>query len=305
MSELDEMRVFVNLVEAQSSTKAAERMGLAVSAISRRMKELESRLGVNLVQRTTRRMNLTDDGRFFYARCKQILEDMHEAEIQVSRAAQTLKGTIRISTPLSFGIAHIAPAIADFMQQHEEVDINLDMTDRKVDMVEEGFDLTIRVGELQDSSLMARKLAMVHHVVCCSPAFIEQYGPINSPDDLHDKPALCYANLKQPERWRYVDERGEQQMVKVRPRLLSTNGDALREAAVAGLGVLCEPSFIVHKAVEAGTLLPQLTYLRWYDMNVYALYPQTRHLSLRVRALIDFLVARFEGTPPWERFLKS
>lgn len=304
MSELDEMRVFVTLVENNSSTKAAEKMGLANSAISRRMKDLETRLGVQLVQRTTRRMHLTEDGKFFYARCKRLLEDLHEAESMVSHSAKELSGKIKISTPLSFGVAHLAPAIAAFMHLHEKIEIELDMTDRRVDLVEEGFDLALRISQLDDSSLQARKLAPIKHLVCCSPAFLSRYGPFTEFEQLADVPALCYTNSKQPNRWIYKDQTGQSGFVKVVPKLSSTNGDALCEAAVAGIGVVCEPTFILHSALEKGLLVPLFAQVKWYDMSLYALYPQTRHLSSKVRALIDFLAERFGDQPYWDKCTK-
>lgn len=303
MSELEEIRTFVQLVDAGSSTRAAERRGLAVSAISRRMKELEARLGVQLIQRTTRRMHLTDVGRTYYDRCVRLLADLAEAEAEVTERHASLKGRLKIAAPVSFGTAHLAPALSAFMHAHPEIEIVLDMSDRRVDLVEEGFDLAVRIGELADSSLMARRIAGMRHVVCAAPAFFEQHGKPRAPDDLEDMPGLCYGNLQNPDIWTYRAADGLIGRVRVKPRLTSTNGDALREAAVAGLGVLCEPSFIVHSAVERGLIQPVLTDYRWYDMAIYALFPQTRHLSNKVRRLIDFLIDRFGPNPYWDEFL--
>ncbi|WJG08560.1 LysR family transcriptional regulator [Aliiglaciecola sp. LCG003] len=300
MSKLDEMRVFVTLIETQSATRTAEKLGVANSAVSRRMKDLEQRLGVQLVKRTTRKMNITLDGELYFARCKQILDDLEEAERQVMRASGDLSGNIKIATPLSFGIGHLSSAIAAFMHLHEKVNIDLDMSDRRVDIVEEGFDLALRIGNLDDSSLRARKLSAVKHVVCCSPSLLKGFGPIQNPNDLKQLPALCYSNIKQPNRWRYTSKEGISGQVSVTPRLLSSNGDALRDAAIAGLGVVCEPTFICHTAIKQGLLVPVLTDYQWFDMNLYALYPQTRYLSARTRTLIDFLAKRFGDTPYWD-----
>ncbi len=300
MSELEEIKVFVNLVESQTAAQAAEKMGLANSAISRRLKSLESRLGAQLLQRTTRTMHLTEDGRRFYLRCKQLLDDWQEAQLEVSRSATQLTGEIRISTPLSFGVAHLAPAIAAFMHLHSDITIDLDMTDRRVDLVEEGFDLAIRIGELTDSTLIARKLAKIKHVVCCSESFLQQHGPFDQPELLKQVPSLCYSNLKTPDRWRYRDTTGTEHTIKVNPRMQSSNGDALKEAAISGLGVVCQPTFIVHQAIEQKLLVPILTDYQWYDMSMYAIYPNTRHLPRRVRALLDFLYQRFGQNPYWD-----
>lgn len=305
MSKLEEMRIYVTLVELGSSTKTAEKLGLANSAISRRMKELESRLGVQLIQRTTRKMNVTADGEMFYAHCKRILQDIEEAETLVSGAAQHLIGNIRIAAPLSFGVGHLSSAIAAFMHQHPDVNIDIDMSDRRVDIIEEGFDVAIRIGKLEDSSLRARKLSPIRLIVCCSPSFLMQYGKIEHPDDLKSVPALCYSNPKQSERWYYTASNGQKGSVQVTPRMRSTNGDAIRECAIAGLGVVCEPTFITHNALRNKTLIPILTDYEWFDMNLYAVFPETRYVSARVRALIDFLVTRFGDNPYWDDCYKN
>ena len=307
MNEFSQIKTFVVLVESRSISKAAEKMEVAVSAVSRRLKELESNLGVQLVQRTTRKMHLTEAGEKFYRRCGRLLEDFEEAKQEASNTATALSGTLKISTPLSFGVAHLSPAIAAFMHLHPQIKIDLDMSDRRIDLLEEGLDLAIRIGTLEDSSLMARKLASVRHVVCASPDFFNRYGVPQIPQDLADLPALCYGNLSQPGTWHYqkkeVDKNNNVANVKVAMRMRATNGDALVEAAVAGLGILCEPSFIVHGAVERGVLIPVLTDYQWYAMNIYAVYPQTKHVPARVRAFIDFLASHFGDTPYWERFL--
>lgn len=303
MNELEEIRSFVHLVDAGSATRAAELRGLATSAISRRMKDLETRLGVQLVKRTTRTMSLTDEGRLFYDRCVRLLAELAEAEAEVTQQNTHLSGKLKVAAPLSFGVKHFAPSIAEFMQLHPDIDVELDLSDRRVDLVEEGFDLAIRIGELADSSLMARKVASCRHVVCASPEYFSKYGLPERPVDLEGMHGLCYANLPNPTLWQYRDNDGNKSAVKVKPRLLATNGDALKEAAIAGVGVLCEPSFIVHRAIDEGKLYPVLIDYRWYNMGIYAVYPSTRHLSVRVRTLIDFLSKLFGEKPYWETCL--
>ena len=303
MNELTQIKSFVALVESRSISKAAERMDIAVSAVSRRLKELESGLGVQLVQRTTRRMHITEAGEKFYRRCGRLLDDLEEAKHEASNTATALSGTLRIATPLSFGVAHLSPAVAAFMHLHPQIKIELDMSDRRIDLVEEGLDLAIRIGTLEDSSLMARKLASVRHVVCASPDFLNRHGIPSTPQDLSALPALCYGNLSQPDTWHYHDKDSKPGQVKVLMRMRANNGDALVEAAIAGLGVLCEPSFIVHGSVERGVLKPLLTDYQWNPMGIFAVYPQTKHMPTRVRAFIDFLVSSFGDTPYWEHFL--
>jgi len=300
MSDLEEIRSFVQLVDAGTATRAAEIRGTAVSAISRRLKDLETRLGVQLLQRTTRKMNLTEEGRLFYDRAVRILSDLAEAEAEVSRQSAVLKGKLKIAAPLSFGVAHLSPALSAFMQAHPDIEVKLDMSDRQVDLLEEGFDLAIRIGDLKDSTLMARKIAPICHVVCAAPAFFEAHGIPQHPEDLSGLPGLCYGNFPNPSAWSYRGPDGETGTVMVHPRLESTNGDSIREAAIAGLGVLCEPTFILNEAITAGALQPVLLDYRWHNMALYAVYPATRHVPQRVRALIDFLVDRFGETPYWD-----
>ena len=300
MSELEEIKVFIQLVESQSATKAAEQLGLANSAISRRLKDLEQRLGVQLIRRTTRRMSLTEPGEIYYQRCRQILENLEEAQAEITHSKNFLKGRLRIATPVTFGVNHLAPAIAAFMYQYPDIEVDLDMSDRRVDLVEEGFDVAIRIGNLEDSTLIAKQLAPVSHVICASPDFFQQHGIPQKPEDLQNISGLCYGNLKKPDTWVYQNSQGEKGEVKVALKMKSNNGDALREAAIAGLGVICEPSFIVHDAIKRGLLTAALRDYKWYNMNVYAIYPQTKYLPTKVRRFIDFLIQRFGKTPYWE-----
>jgi DNA-binding transcriptional LysR family regulator len=305
MNEFSHIKTFIALVESNSLSKAAEKMDIAVSAVSRRLKELEFNLGVQLIQRTTRKMHLTEAGEKFYRRCGRLMGELEEAKQEASNSAATLSGTLKIAAPLSFGVAHLSPAIAAFMHLHPQIKINLDLSDRCIDLIDEGLDLAIRIGTLDDSSLMARKLASVRHVVCASSDFFYRYGTPETPQDLANMPALCYGNLDKPDTWHYRDKDNIPAKVKVPLRMRATNGDALVEAAIAGLGVLCEPSFIVHGAVERGVLIPVLTGYQWYAMNIYAVYPQTRHVPARVRAFIDFLVSHIGDEPYWEHFLSG
>lgn len=305
MSEFNQIKTFIVLVDNHSISKAAEKLGVAVSAVSRRLKELESDLGVQLIQRTTRKMHLTEAGEKFYKRSVRLLDDLEEAKQEAIHATTTLSGTLKIATPVSFGVTHLTPAITAFMHLHPQIKINIDMSDRRVDLVEEGVDLAIRIGELKDSTLMAKKLASVRHVVCASPDFLNLHGLPKTPQDLSTMPALCYGNLNQPDIWHYRSPGKIVGSVKVPVRMTATNGDALVEAAVAGLGILCEPSFIVHGAVERQLLKPVLTDHQWYAMNIYAVYPQSKHLPLRVRTFIDFLADYFGENPYWEQFLDN
>ncbi|MFC4698988.1 LysR family transcriptional regulator [Glaciecola siphonariae] len=294
MLNLLEMKTFTTLVECQSSSKTAELLGVANSAVSRRIKDLESHLGVQLIKRTTRRMSVTDDGMHFYQRCRRILEDIEEAEHELNNQARDIKGTIKLSAPLSFGVKHLAPIITEFMLAYPAINIDVDLTDRRIDLLEEGFDLAIRIGKLEDSSLRARKLAPIRHLVCASPQFLSAHGPIETPSQLQDLPALCYSNIKHPDRWDFTDQYGKKGSVRIQAKMRSSNGDTLRHAACAGLGLICEPEFIVKDCLANNTLKAILTDYTWYEMNLYAVYPQTRFVSKRLRVFIDFLAAHFD-----------
>ncbi|MGM0413276.1 MAG: LysR family transcriptional regulator [Pseudomonadota bacterium] len=296
---LEEMATFVRVVEAGSLTGAARRLEVAKSAVSRRLAELEGRLGVQLLRRTTRTLHLTDAGRAFYQRCVRILADVDEAELAVSDVHGRLAGQLRVAAPLSFGIAHLQPAVDAFMAEHPDVRFDLDLDDRQVDLMAENFDLGIRIAPLADSSLVARRLATVDHVVCASPDYLARHGAPQTPAELADHDCLTYANAPASDTWSCIDAQGREQRVAVRSRLRANNGDLLREVALAGRGIVFQPRFIVHRALAAGTLVPVLTDCDWSRVDAWALYPQTRHLSARVRAFVDFLVDWF-AVPPWE-----
>lgn len=302
MDRFVELESFVRVVDAGTITAAAERLGVAKSVVSRRLRELETRLGAQLLQRTTRTMSLTDSGRSLYERAVRLLDDLDEAELTVSERHGELAGRLRVAAPLTFGMRHLAPAIEDFACRHREVSFDLDFNDRLVDLVEEGFDLGIRIARLEDSSLIARRLAETELVVCASPAYLEAHGRPRAPEELTAHRCLVYSNASSPEIWGYESSEGDRAEVHVPIHLRANNGDFLTEMAIAGLGVVLEPDFIVYDAIERGELVPLLTDHRWPTVAVHAIYPPTRFLSRRVRELIDFLAERFEGTPRWQRW---
>jgi len=301
MDRFEDLKTFVRVVEAGTLTAAAERLGVAKSAVSRRLAELEERLGAQLLRRTTRRLNLTDSGWAFYERAVRILADLDEAEAAVSQAHGTLRGRLRVAAPLSFGLRHLGPAITDFMHLHPEVVFDLDFNDREVDLVQEGFDLAIRIAELQDSTLIARRLANVRLVLCASPAYLEEHGVPAVPDDLVRHRCLIYTYASDPSTWRYLGADGAEGMVKVSAYISANNGDFLCRAAVAGEGMVLTPTFLAYREIEDGRLVRVLPQFEWPSVAAYAVYPQTRHLSLRVRAFVDYLAQRFGDLPYWDR----
>lgn len=300
MSHFDEIQAFIQIVEHGSITAAAERLMLAKSAVSRRLSDLEARLGVELFHRTTRKLTLTDSGRGFYEQTRRIMSDLAEAEDGVRQAHHELRGPVKIAMPLTFGLRHLGPAINDFMCRHPQIQFDIDFNDRQIDMIQEGYDLAIRIAELEDSSLIARRIAKVSFVVCASPQYLKENGTPQSPEGLHQHRCLSYSYLDNPDTWSFRDLSGGTYRVRIQAALRSNNGDYLTDAAIAGHGIVRQPRFIAYQAIQRGDLIPILTDYSITSMNAYAVYPQTRHLSQRVRALVDYLVERYAGTPYWE-----
>lgn len=301
MDTLAQMQIFSAIVEAGSISGAADRLGLAKSAVSRRLAELEARLGATLIQRTTRRHSLTDSGRSYYERCVAILADVEEAEASVSQEQGALKGRIKLALPLSFGLLHLAPLIQAFMTRNPEVTFELDFNDRQIDLMQEGFDLAIRIAKLEDSSLIARRLVPIRHLVCASPGYLKKHGTPRTATELKNHVCLAYSNVRDPGVWDYRGPDGQPGRVRVPVRLASSSGEFNLRAAIADEGLVLIPSFFCHEALRTGQLQTVLDDHTWPELSAYAVYPPTRHLTHRVRTLIDFLADALSGEPYWER----
>ncbi|MEO0496738.1 MAG: LysR family transcriptional regulator [Pseudomonadota bacterium] len=285
----EDLRVFLQVVESQSISGAADALDVAPSAVSRRLKDLEGRLGVQLILRTTRQMSLTDEGRQFHERARRIMADLEEAEQLAAADNCSLSGTLRISVPLTFGNMELVPKITQFMADQEDLVLDLQLDDRRVDLVEEGFDAAVRVGNLDDSSLIARKLATSRLVVCAAPSFLKKYGPIDNPKTINAIPGVHYSNSKNSSgHWECT---WEGQKITVRPvtRLRASDGTALMAAAVAGLGIMRAPDFIVREKLANGELVEVLGGVDWGTFPINILYPQNKHMPRRLRAFIDHL----------------
>ena len=294
MNRLENMDTFVRIVDAGGISAAAERIGVAPSVVSRRLKELEGHLGTELFHRTTRRLNLTEAGETFYRRSQRILEDVEHAENEVSDEHEMIRGRLRVALPSSFGHMHVGPAIIDFLCAHPEIEFDLDFNDREVDLMQEGFDLAIRLAALPDSSLMARRIAPIRRVMCASPDYLAENGTPESIEDLAEHRCLIYSLIRDFEDWQPADQRVPMK-TKLHPYMKSTTGEFLRDAAVAGHGIVVMPTFIVYQAIDSGKLVRLLPDIEFSSINAYAIYPPTRHLSRRVRAFIEFLKSRFES----------
>ena len=300
MHRFEDLQAFVAVVEAGSFTAAADRLDLAKSAVSRRVASLEERLGVQLIRRTTRRINLTETGQGFYERSARILADLDEAESAVAQEHGELRGRLRVALPLSFGVRHMCEPIADFSRLHPRVHFDLDLNDRRIDLVEEGVDLAVRIGHLRDSTLIARRLFDAHTVVVASQDYLAARGTPETLEDIAAHRCLVYGNLADPSKWACTDADGTRQTVTVPVSMMATSGDFLCSMAAKGAGLAMQPTFIAGDYIRRGKLVPVLTAFNWPATPAYAVYPPTRHLSHRVREFIDFLVDRFSGVPEWD-----
>jgi DNA-binding transcriptional LysR family regulator len=301
MDALGEIAVFVRVVEAGSFTAAAERLDLSKSIVSRYVTQLEDRLGARLLNRTTRRLSLTEVGRVFYERSRRGIDELEEAELEVARLEESPRGTLRINVPMSFGILHVAPALPDFLSQYPQLAVNMELDDHKVDLVEEGFDLAIRISDLPDSSLVARRLAPCRHVVCTSPEYLERNGRPRKPDDLRDHNVITYPYQDSAKVWHFVAPDGAQLSIDVAGTLEVNNSLALRAALLGGAGITRTPTFVVGADLASGALVPLLSDYRTLEVSVFAVYPQRKHLSPKTRAFIDFIAARIADPPYWDR----
>jgi len=286
-----QMQIFVRVVELGGITAAANDLSIPKSTVSRQVARLEDRLGARLLDRTTRSVRPTEVGGAYFERCVRILADIEEAEAEVASQQLRPRGTLRLTGPLTFGRMYLGDMLASFMARYPEVELVVDLSDRMIDLVEEGFDVAIRVGVLPDSSLIARRLGPLRMVVAASPAYLQAHGTPQSVDELRDHEALRYAYT--PPHWSF----GPDQTVPVKGRLESNNGEVLKAAAIAGQGILFSPRFIVDDALNDGRLVTLLDGEARPRGGVYALYPHHRHLSAKVRALVDHAVECFADAP--------
>jgi len=287
----------VAVVELGSFVKAADALSLSKAAISRHLGQLEARLGVRLLHRTTRRLSLTEEGEVFYARCKALLAEVDEAEAEVTERGGEAVGQVRINAPLTFGILHLAELWGAFKAMHPRVSLEVTLADRVIDLVEEGYDLAVRIGQLPGSSLIARKLATTRLVLCASPQYLAHAGTPSHPDELAEHAALAYSYFDRGDHWPFEGPDGPV-TVKVRPTMRTNNGDTCRVGALLHQGIVLQPTFLVGPDIEAGRLVEILPQYRSLAMDIHAVYPTRKHVSPKVRLLIDFLVESFR-IPRW------
>ncbi|MTJ83181.1 MAG: LysR family transcriptional regulator, partial [Telmatospirillum sp.] len=274
--------------------------GLSKSVVSRQVSALESRLGARLFHRTTRSLSLTEVGQAYFERCSRILQEVEEANLSVSSLQATPRGRLRVNAPMSFSILHLAPLLPGFLDRYPDIEIDMEMNDRVVSLVDEGFDVAVRIGRLPDSSLIARQLAPARIVACASPAYLDRHGTPLLPEELANHDCLGYTNRQTPDEWQFLGPDGDRRTVEVRCRLRVNNGDVLREAVLAGTGIAILPSFIVGRDLQAGTMVSVLGGHMPQDLAIHAVYPHNRHLSPKVRAFVDYLAGCFGPRPYWD-----
>lgn len=290
------MKVFVAVVDAGSFAAAADRLDMSRAMASKYIGNLEDHLGTRLLNRTTRRLSMTESGSVYYQRCTQILADVAEAEQLAGHSSAAPRGTLKITMPLAFGQHRLGPVIADYVGQYPEVKLDISLSDRRVDLVEEGFDLAIRIGALAESGLIARKLGSDRAIVCASPSYLERHGTPRTPRDLAAHSCLGYTYTNSGDEWRLKSPNGEE-AIRIGGSIRADNGDMLRLAALSGAGLVLQPLFIVADDLAAGRLVQVLSDHASAELGIYAVYPSRKHLSAKVRTFVDFLVARLDSAP--------
>jgi DNA-binding transcriptional LysR family regulator len=297
MDRLAAMQAFVHVVEAGSFVRAADRLGTSTSSASRLVADLEAHLGARLLNRTTRKLSLTETGQAYYERCVQLLGDVEEAETAAGAAAAAPSGRLKLTCPYNLLAQPIAPAIAEFNRRHPPVSFDVTVADRVIDLVDEGFDLAVRIGAPGGGQLVARRLGATQLLACAAPSYLQRHGTPRQPADLARHRALTYAYVASPFQWRLVDAEGRPQEVRVGGPLHANSGELLVAAAVAGMGIVFEPDFVVAPFLARGELRRVLPEFAGPRLEVWAVYPSRRHLSAKVRLFVDYLAEIFAADP--------
>ena len=297
MDRFQEMNVFAAVVDAGSFVGAADALELSKAAVSRIVSDLEGRLGVRLLHRTTRRLSLTGEGEVFHGRCKELLAAVQEAEAEITERSGRAVGSLKISAPVSFGLLHLAPLWAGFMAKHPDVAVEVNLSDRMVDLVDEGIDVAIRIARLPSSSLVSRQLSSTRLVLCASKSYLKAHGKPRHPQDLAQHQVLAYTLLAMGDTWEF-DGPGGPVSVRVQPRMRTNSGDTCKAAALRGAGIILQPTFIVQGDLDSGALVEVLPAWRSLELGVHAVYPTRKHVLPKVRLLIDYL-AHALARQPW------
>lgn len=300
MTHTSDVAIFVQVVDTGSFTAAAEQLELSRSAVSKYVTRLENQLGARLLNRTTRRLSLTEVGQRYYERSRHALRELEEAESEVSRLQGAPRGNLKVSVPMTFGILHVSPMIADFLIEYPEITVDLLLDDRKVDVIDGGFDLAIRISSLPDSSLVARRLAPCRHVICASPEYLAKHGTPLVPADLLNHTIITYRYQESTREWHFLSADGKTVVVPVARSNQMNNSLAIRETVLRHAGITRTPTFVVGDDIREGRLVALLTDCQILELSIYAVYPSRRHLQPKVRAFVDFMATRIEDPPYWD-----
>ncbi len=293
MDKFKEMQAFVAVAESGSFVNAADALETSKAAVSRYVAQLEERLGVRLMNRTTRRQSLTDEGHAFLVHCRETLALIDDAEQEIQNKRSSPTGLIRINAPLTFGILHLAPLWGKFMALYPQVELEVTLSDRIVDLVDEGYDIAVRIASLPSSTLISRKLTSTSLVVCASPKYLKGKAKLAHPSDLKNHSVISYSYLATGDEWVFDGPDG-QVRVKTKPRIHTNNGDTCRSAALAHQGIVLQPTFLVGPDIHKGDLVALLPDFKTIELGIYAVYPSRKLVAPRIRALVDFLVKEFE-----------
>ncbi|WP_374654535.1 LysR substrate-binding domain-containing protein [Dongia sp.] len=301
MDRLRAFEIFASVVAKGSFAKAAETLETSPANVTRYVSELEAHLATRLLNRSSRKLSLTESGRALYERCTAILDDVAEAEALAGATTLRPRGHLRINAPVSFGIRYLAALWPDFMRRYPEIALDVDLGDRVVDMVEEGYDLVVRVSPQGSTAHVARKLAVSRNIVCAAPAYLKRHGTPKIPADLARHATIGYSYAATGDEWHFAGKDGKAEIVRTRAVMHTNNGDTMRAAAIAGHGIMRPAMFMVAEDLKAGRLVRILGEHPLPDTDLLAIYPSRRHISAKVRVMVDFLATAFKGTPPWER----
>ena len=288
---LDGMVIFVEVINAGSFTKAAENSGHSPSYISKEINKLEERLGIRLMNRTTRSISLTPEGELYFQQCQQIVDDAEEAAASIKQSQVEPKGRLKISCPVSFGLSHIRPIIAKFLQTYPQVNLELDLSDRKVDVVADGYDVVVRASaQLEDSSLISRRFMRSSGLTVASPQYLAINGKPKHPQELSEHQVFTYSYLKTPNIWQYQASNGEKINVKLNNRVSSNSPEMLLELTLAGQGIIRAPKFNLGNKLETGELVSLFDDYQPLEINVYLVYASRKHMAAKVRSFIDYVM---------------
>ncbi|SAK56948.1 LysR family transcriptional regulator [Caballeronia fortuita] len=301
MDRLTGMGVFVAAVEEGSLAAAARRFGVSAAMAGKHVSAIESELNARLLQRTTRRLSLTDTGQRYYERCKRILEAYDEANREARDAQGTLRGTLRIAAPVTFGAMHLGEVVARYLDDHPQVNVDVLLGDRYVDLIDAGVDLAIRIGRLSDANLVIRPIARCRMVLCASPVYLKVNGMPRTVADLADAPRLAFSEAVSSGDWTLRDAKKRQHVIDGPCRMAANNVQMLLASAVAGAGIAFGPSFVFGPDLQRGELIELLPHLRADDLTIQAVYPSARRIALKVRRFVDYLDQAFGDDPPWDR----